>query len=383
MRLRSRSATERRTSNKPLRRRNPAPPPRGREGYSWPRLVLASFLGVRLPQQHGATSSPKPEKLPAKAETQSRVPEVKALPIRGTEPASRRPQAEGKASAGSAVYGKWHSPAWTADVTRRYEIEPVPELVSGAVSDPTEIVDIHIPSDSPLLQAARPPMDIVLIQRRRMALLYGLTALLLVVVGTLAFGLISDQSHELLAAQPTSTAASSVQPSATYSGPASVGAIVSDDSSVTSTDATAVSEPSSGFTPPFGTEYLPSPVDGDGNVSVQEDVHISDIDYANSTTFYCPTSGLIDWNVAGYGTFSAQYGIPDNAQDATGVTNKITFTDQNGRTLDVATTSIGQPVKISFSVSGVDRLVMSCARQGSNDSTNNLVALGNAQLSTY
>ncbi|WP_145969033.1 NACHT domain-containing protein, partial [Streptomyces hyaluromycini] len=33
------------------RRHQDAPPPRGRVGYSWPRLVLASFLGVRLPER--------------------------------------------------------------------------------------------------------------------------------------------------------------------------------------------------------------------------------------------------------------------------------------------------------------------------------------------
>ena len=111
-------------------------------------------------------------------------------------------------------------------------------------------------------------------------------------------------------------------------------------------------------------------------------MRISNVDYASGATFYCPTNGLIDWNVAGYSTFSTEFGIPDNAPYATGVTDTATFTDQNGRTLKVVTTSIGQPVAVSFSVSGVERLIMTCSRQGSNASANNQAAFGNALLST-
>ena len=293
------------------------------------------------------------------------------------------------------------------DPTQHYELERIPEPEPGPdpghgpEAEPTEIVEVIIPS-SPHLPVPRPPVGVV-VRRRRLALLYGLIALLLVVLGGMAYAMISNNHKQLVAVDSTTSATPSAQASPADSGSdasddasssasasgdpaasdsASPGTSASDSSSATSTDTSTADDPSSAFTPPYGTEYLPSPVDGADDVSTQEDVHISDIDYANSSTFYCPTSGLIDWNVAGYSTFTAEYGIPDDAQAATGITNTITFTDQTGKTLDVQTTSIGQPVKISFSVSGVDRLIMSCARQGSNNSTNNVVALGNASLST-
>jgi len=287
------------------------------------------------------------------------------------------------------------------DATQHYELEriPEPEPGPGPEAEPTEFVEVIIPS-SQHLPVPRPPVGVV-VRRRRLALLYGLIALLLVVLGGMAYAMISNNHKQLVAVDSTTSATPSAQASPAdtgsdatddasssasasgdpaTSGSASPGTSASDGGSATSTDPSSSDDPSSAFTPPFGTEYLPAPVDGD--VYTQQDVHISDIDYANSSSFYCPTSGLIDWNVAGYSTFTAQYGIPDDAQYATGITNTITFTDQNGKTLDVQTTSIGQPVKLSFSVSGVDRLIMSCARQGSNNSANNLVALGNASLST-
>ena len=291
------------------------------------------------------------------------------------------------------------------DPTRHYEIELAPDQEPDPAAEPTEIVEVRIPPRPPNLPAARPRVDVV-VRRRKLALLYGMIALLLVIVVGLAYAMMSNQHKQLVAVSSTDSATASSQPSATDTGSggaddpsssasasgdpgtsnsASPGASGSAGSSASPTDTSGAAEAANataGFTPPFGTEYLPAPVDGGDNVTNGQDVHISDVDYANSTTFYCPTSGLIDWNVAGYDTFSAEYGIPDDAQAATGVTNTITFTDQNGKTLDVATASIGQPLKISFSVSGVERLVISCARQGSNDSANNLVALGNALLTT-
>jgi len=235
----------------------------------------------------------------------------------------------------------------TLDRESRFGTRPL--SVIGPVASPDEdaVLDdgeIHVLPEPPIILAPMPVSGVV--RRRKLAPLYALCVVLLVFGGVHYANVIANRHVAQVAVLIPPVAG----------------------------------DPSSGFTPPFGAVYLPSTVDGGGSVGSRRDVHISAIDYANSTTFYCPTSGLIDWDVAGYSTFAAEYGIPDDAQSATGVANTITFTDQNGKTLDVQTTSIGQPVKISFSVSGVDRLIMSCARQGSNNATNNLVALGNALL---
>lgn len=285
--------------------------------------------------------------------------------------------------------------------TRSYEIEPRAEHDAAEPQQvpPTEIVEVHIPSGQPNLPVPR-PLGIV-VRKRRLALLYLMIALLLVVIGGMAYALIANRSTTVAAASSTGSPSASSQASATETatdatdgpspggsasgGPGASGSATagpSDGGTASSADALGPAAQGTGFTPPFGTEFLPAPVDGDANVDPGQDVHISDVDYANSVTLYCPTNGLIDWNVAGYHTFSAEFGVPDNAQSATGVTNTVTFTDQNGKALGSATTSIGQPKKLTFSVTGVDRLIMSCARQGANNSANNQVTLGNALLST-
>jgi len=191
------------------------------------------------------------------------------------------------------------------DPTQRYEIERIPEPEPGPEAEPTEIVEVIIPS--PHLPVPRPPVGVV-VRRRRLALLYGLIALLLVVLGGMAYAMISNNHKQLVAVDSTTSATPSAQASPAdtgsdasddasssasasgypaTSGSASPGASASDGSSAASTDTSDAGDPSSTFTPPFGTEYLPAPVDGGNDVSTQQDVHISDIDYANSSTFYC------------------------------------------------------------------------------------------------
>lgn len=286
-----------------------------------------------------------------------------------------------------------------SSVTRRYEVEPAAGAVPTSAAPPTEIVEVVIPSGGSRLPVPR-PMGVV-VRRRKLALMYLVIFALVVVVAAMAYMMMTNKNNQLATVSSNSSRTASAEASATSTGtgtdssasPSSSGVAgasnspgssasgsASDGSSATSAGATVTTGGGAGFTPPFGTEYLPAPVDGD--VYTHVDVHIDNVDYPTSSSFYCPTSGLIDWNVAGYKTFTAEFGIPDDAQSATGVSNTVTFTDQNGKALGQSTTSLGQQTKISFSVAGVDRLIMSCARQGTNNSTNNLVALGNAMLAT-
>jgi len=142
----------------------------------------------------------------------------------------------------------------------------------------------------------------------------------------------------------------------------------------------ASSTPNPAFSPINGTLYLPAPVDG--SVETKVDVLISNVDYPYSTRFYCPTNNsTLDWNVAGYSTFTTTLGIPDNAQGATGATLTMTFSDQNGKVLSVNKTAIGQPATIHIPITGVERLVVTCNRTANNGSGYNQVALGNAAVS--
>jgi len=199
-------------------------------------------------------------------------------------------------------------------------------------------------------------------------------------VAAVATALLSAGPSESAATDTDSPSAGSISGGTPGTMPSSTSATVG---------ASGSDDPSAGaglgggtFAPPFGTQYLDYPADSVGAVSSKTDVTISNVDYPDNTELYCPTTGLDDWNVAGYATFTATFGIPDDAQYATGITDTMTFTDQNGKALGTATTTIGQPAKVTFPLTGVVRLVMSCARQGSNASNNNLVALGNASVST-
>lgn len=272
------------------------------------------------------------------------------------------------------------------------ETEVVPVEHQAPVSGHAGI-DVPVPPTPLPVPAGPPPIPV-----RRSILLTLLTILivLLVAVGAL-IAVVLGHSNKALAtttstSSPTSTTASAIDSSSASSDPsagstagagsspsdgASAGPSPSADSASPSTDVT----PSESFSPPFGTQYLTGPVDGSG-VGTNVDVKLSSVDYPNSVNFYCPTNGLLDWDVAGYSTFTTTFGIPDDAPYAAGITNTITFTNENGKTLGSATTTVGQPAKVSFALNGAVRLVITCTRQGSNDSADNVVALGNAEVST-
>ena len=184
----------------------------------------------------------------------------------------------------------------------------------------------------------------------------------------------SNVSASTAAASGSPSAGGVPSPSAGLGGSGSAVATSSASASAQSTDS---SQPSTAFSPINGTVYLPAPVDG--SVDTKIDVVISNTDYPYSTRFNCPNQSAVDWNVAGYSTFTTTVGIPDSAQNATGVTITMTFADQNGKVLSVSKTSIGQPATVRVPLAGVERLTMSCNRQPNN--SYNYVALGNASLS--
>lgn len=257
----------------------------------------------------------------------------------------------------------------------------------------------HGSVDTPLSQPRYPtgreaPKPPIPVQRRTLSIMMGTIVALLLVVGGLAFAALSSSNAPAAAAPSVSSpspstmgttdAAANASPSPEVSVSPS-GTFATDTSTPGSTNPSVTDSPSDtagpsgSFSPPFGSQPLGDTVDG--SVYTRQDEHISNVDYPDSVGLYCPTSRLIDWNVAGFATFTAVFGIPDDARSATGIINTVTFSDQNGHQLGVAKTALGQPTQIRFALKGAARLVMSCDRQGSNDSTNNFVALGNPVLS--
>jgi hypothetical protein len=91
------------------------------------------------------------------------------------------------------------------------------------------------------------------------------------------------------------------------------------------------------------------------------------------------------YDVAGSSTFTAEAGIPDNAQNATNGIATVIFSNESGRQIGTPVqVSLGHPMKVNLSVAGVTQLGMTCA--GRNASTNQAiynfdVSLGNAGVS--
>jgi hypothetical protein len=254
-------------------------------------------------------------------------------------------------------------------------------------------IDVHIPGQLEPAPAARKTVAVTSNVARWVLL--TLVVLLALVAGllytilkspakTAVVAATSSPSASVSASASASTAAATSSPSAGSVPSPSAGVGESGSAAATSSasaPSTESSQPSASFSPINGTAYLPVPVDGGGYVDTKVDVVISNVDYPYSTRFYCPNQTAIDWNVAGYATFTANVGIPDNAPGATGSTVTMTFADQNGKVLSVSKTSIGQPSSIRVPLAGVDRLTMTCNRQANNGSYVNYVALGNASLS--
>jgi hypothetical protein len=244
-------------------------------------------------------------------------------------------------------------------------------------------IEVRIPA--PLEPA--PPRTIAVRPKVAQAMLLALF-LLAVLVAALLYVLLKPGDKTTTAAStgspsPTSASASVTPsavalPSASGAESASASADASSSASGQSTDSAV---PNSSFTPINGTAPLGAPVDNGAEVSTNVDVTISNVDYPNSVTLNCANSATTDWDVAGYASFTTTLGIPDTARGATGSTITMTFANENGQTLDVAKTSIGQPANVRIPLTGVHRLAISCTRQSSNGYGYNQVALGNASFS--
>jgi hypothetical protein len=110
--------------------------------------------------------------------------------------------------------------------------------------------------------------------------------------------------------------------------------------------------------------------------------------YANSLIWGCgggsnPPDEAYD--VAGDSVFTAEVGIPDDAQGATDVAATVTFTNESGQQVgQPVRVSLGHPVSVSMNIKGVTQLGITCAGQdqqtgqADNDFS---IALGNAAVS--
>lgn len=112
--------------------------------------------------------------------------------------------------------------------------------------------------------------------------------------------------------------------------------------------------------------------------------------YPNSVSFGCDGQGgngqpTEAWDVAGRSTFSATVGVPDNTEDVTGYIGQLTFASQDGTKLTkVVSVSLGHPASVSFSISGVTQLDVTCnavAASTGQQAEDLEVALGNASAS--
>ena len=111
--------------------------------------------------------------------------------------------------------------------------------------------------------------------------------------------------------------------------------------------------------------------------------------YPNSVTFGCagPYGAQPDeaFDVVGYRLFTAVIGIPDDAIDATSLSETVTFASQAGARLGApVTVSLGHPVTVRLAIAGVTQLEITCtgvnAQTRQAEDTND-VTLGNALIS--
>jgi hypothetical protein len=132
-----------------------------------------------------------------------------------------------------------------------------------------------------------------------------------------------------------------------------------------------------------------SPTVDSGNLNSGQEV-ISAKPYPNSIEFNCDgasgSGGPAEaFDVAGSSTFIAELGIPDNAEDVTGVVATVTFSNEAGQQIgQQVEVSLGHPVSIRLNITGVTQLGMTCNgvhQQTSQPDYDFDVALGNAGVS--
>jgi hypothetical protein len=124
-----------------------------------------------------------------------------------------------------------------------------------------------------------------------------------------------------------------------------------------------------------------------GDVNAQNESQVmSAKPYPNSVTFSCAGgSPDLAYDVAGHQVFTALVGIPDNAQDATGLDETVTFDNQAGTQLaKPVVVSLGSPDRVRINIAGVTQLEFSCTGvtgPGHQPDNGNQLTLGNAEIS--
>jgi hypothetical protein len=117
---------------------------------------------------------------------------------------------------------------------------------------------------------------------------------------------------------------------------------------------------------------------------------ISSKAYQNSVTFSCNGTYGNDqpdaaYDVAGSQVFTALVGIPDNTTDVTGVTETVTFANQDGAQLaKPVVVSLGSPARVQLNVSNVTQLEVTCTgidEHTRQPNSGHPVSLGNAAIS--
>lgn len=160
----------------------------------------------------------------------------------------------------------------------------------------------------------------------------------------------------------TATSAATSEAATTSDSPIAGGVTSSDTVSGGPDGATSAGPAVSGGSIPNAPAFLGDPVDGGGDVGTQQDVTMSGISYPNSTEVYCPPDrDLIDWNTAGYSSFTAVVGIGDSEPNAAGSTATVTFSDQDKHQLGSVVVAVGHPKSVNIDVKGAARMEVACS----------------------
>jgi hypothetical protein len=119
------------------------------------------------------------------------------------------------------------------------------------------------------------------------------------------------------------------------------------------------------------TQYLDTEDALDGGYDPAA-VTFSAVRYPRGITFWCSsvTNSRLQWNVAGYSSFTTTAGVDDATEDAFGAVVEFIFYDQDGHQLtpkpiDV---SVGHSRKVTLGLKGVVNLRMTCSSRDSKTS---------------
>jgi hypothetical protein len=269
----------------------------------------------------------------------------------------------------------------------RGEIESIPgEIVSWEPTPVTPGRNDDISRAYPtMLDPTAPDGDPKQVARRSRRGVLILVVVLFMVIIFLAVALLvvldNKPSRVTPPSTPTATSTTETRPPTSPTTSLSGSPFASPSSSATATPSESLSStqtPSINTTdrPPQGVTYLESPVDSDGDTSTGEDVQISGVDFPNSVIQGCPTGDVVDWDSAGYTTFTAMLGIGDDQGAATGETATVTFLNEDDGQLRQAKISLGHPERVDFSLQGAVRMKITCTVAPNANVFS--IALGNA-----